>query len=304
MRTLTSRAVCVAILLATSGLVSPAGQSRLPEPCTVPDLFLAIARGAAIPAGVEFLAEPCERDRRMPDPTDYSALLGLELADAFDRVVVMDSRYRWAEDNGVAVLRPVLAWSDRGHFLHEPVSAFAFEQQNLVGALIAIKLAMGQDVSAMREMIEQSAPDGQRTFSVKTGATSAVGLLDAVVRAHGGMQWRISYCRPEAAREFVELALTTADGGGVMSRATYPRAANATARNCQTPDPVPAREPVTARVIDTNMLIRLPHAPCAVPSTAGAIGKATGIPVGAEDLDEPCLWDRHQSDSNQTPIMR
>ena len=56
---------------------------------------------------------------------------------------------------------------------------------------------------------------GDQRFTVTSKTTSLIGALDAVVRAHGAMQWEIMYCRLDVRVGNARLKLSTTDRSGL-----------------------------------------------------------------------------------------
>ena len=55
------------------------------------------------------------------------------------------------------------------------------------------------------------------------GETAVRDALNAVVRAHGSLQWRVEYCKPQARFEYALIRLLTFDGDGVGRRSATRR---------------------------------------------------------------------------------
>ncbi len=184
--------------------------------CAVASIVRFIARDVNIPAGIEYLPEECGWDRpHTYDPAIQPVLLRTQTVEqAMNQLVTADPRYRWAMSDGVLVMRPVTAWADREHFLNQSAGLFGFDEQNMHGALDYLKLAFGQRSHA-GALIPGRTAQGDQKFTVKPQTTSLIGALDAVVRAHGAMQWEISYCRPEVRVVNAKLWLWTTDDSGI-----------------------------------------------------------------------------------------
>jgi len=83
-------------------------------------------------------------------------------------------------------------------------------------ALAAVRTALGPAVVSGGPDIPARTPQGSQHVSVSLGATSPLEALNAIVRAHGSMRWRVTYCRPEARLEFAEFGYFTFDGSGFV----------------------------------------------------------------------------------------
>jgi hypothetical protein len=147
--------------------------------------------------------------------------------EALDALVGLDPRYRWSETDGVIVLRPIDAWENRDHFLHRSASSFAFADENIKGALAALKSALGPLQIPSVDLLGPT-PLAERRFSVSLGATSAYEALNAIVRSHGDLAWIVGYCQPSVSYEHSLLSLVTFDGSGTGWRGAYARRSDGT----------------------------------------------------------------------------
>ena len=85
-------------------------------------LLTLIARSARVPIGFEEVAgTPMPYDgnlSRIPS-SEGTGLIGLTVGEAVDALVSADPRYSWREQDGLILIRPVEAWADPAHFLHQ-----------------------------------------------------------------------------------------------------------------------------------------------------------------------------------------
>ena len=87
-------------------------------------------------AGPECLDwRPWGMDRRISTDGETNDLAGLTYRQALDRVVTLASEYRWKEMNGVAVVRPVSAWTDPDDVLNKDVEPFSVSNEPVQAAL-------------------------------------------------------------------------------------------------------------------------------------------------------------------------
>jgi hypothetical protein len=191
--------------------------------CVVPGIVVRISRALEIPAGVEFFPEVCRT--HPPDPlAEEIDLNGLTAREALDRLVSVDSRYRWLESEGVVLFRPLAAWTDPNQFLNRSIADFTVTDVGITRALAAVQGALASQIVSNRPDLDVPArtPQGHQHVSLNLGATSAFEALNAIVRAHGSMLWRVMYCQPEARLEFAEFGYFTFDGSGGANR-SFPR---------------------------------------------------------------------------------
>jgi hypothetical protein len=192
-------------------------------PCAVPRLTERIVQSAHVPAGIEYVPEPCRSQRRTADRLSESLPIGMTVQDALDRLVQLDPRYRWMEDDGVIVMRPRNAWNEAGHFLHRTVSSFIVKDEDMTGALNAVQTALGPGRFDAPPQRWHPTPESERRFSVALGGIPGLEALNAVVRAHGSLTWELSYCQPQARYEYGTLWLTTFDGHRESGHAIFLR---------------------------------------------------------------------------------
>jgi hypothetical protein len=111
-----------------------------------------------------------------PRPLD---LRGRPLREALDAVVAADRRYEWRDVDGVAVVRPRAAWSDREHPLLQPVTAAQLEDAGvpmeveggtLFDLLNAIVRTQGQWQWSLRSEVSTIFLDHGRAVTVATPA--------------------------------------------------------------------------------------------------------------------------------------
>jgi hypothetical protein len=205
-------------------------------PCTVPRLVASIARSAEFAVGVETVAEPCNyvSPSSAAPSSEIANLNGLAVREALDLLVKIDPRYRWAEVDDVIVVRPVAAWGFRDHFLHRTVTSFGFDDQNLWGAFHHLRLAFGQPSPEQVLLRQGRTAMSDKKFTVRSRTRSLLEALDAVVAAHGALQWEIAYCQPELRLEFAMLSLFPADLDGVRAPMSYEDQSGRTIIPCMT----------------------------------------------------------------------
>jgi hypothetical protein len=182
--------------------------------CVVPELAGQVLEATLTPGGEEYLPGRCGNEPPL-SAGERISLRGLTAREALDRLVQLDPRYRWVENDGLLIVRPVAAWNDANHFLHRTVSV-AFAVQNVGGALNALLTAIGPTRFSGERTFNN--PEMDRTFSVSLTGTSVLGAMNAVVRTHGGLHWLVGYCQPQSRVEFAMVMLHTFDQGGIGGR--------------------------------------------------------------------------------------
>jgi hypothetical protein len=193
--------------------------------CAVAGVAALVAWSVGLPAGIEYL--PGCSTRQPLAPAERVTLTGLTAREALDRLVKIDPRYHWTETNGVVVIRPLKAWDDRSHFLHRIVSSFHIDAKNYAAALHAVQVALGGPTIANPDDLGRRTAHGSAPISVHLDtATSAYEALNAIVRAHGALRWRVTYCTEEARHEFATIWMDTYDGSGLGTHPAVLKDAN------------------------------------------------------------------------------
>ena len=213
-----------ALVLGLSAIAVPqAVQSASPplsvasDPCLVPQQVKTLLLFAHRVGGIEYLPDAllCRHLATRPKMPPVTRATSFE--ETLDRVVRSDRRYEWRAVNGVITVRPSAAWTDDRDFLNREVPGFIISDQNPGGALnvLATKLA-GFPVTGM-EQFRDSSPtrDMLHPFSVSLHRTTTLGVLTAIVEAHGALVWEVNYCKAYVRYEFATIALRAFDHGGM-----------------------------------------------------------------------------------------
>jgi hypothetical protein len=112
---------------------------------------------------------------------------GKRLRDVLDAIVNADPRYEWREEAGVVVVRPVEAWANTSDILAIPVGPITLENANREDVLHVLLQIFGANNQEPR--LRRS-----KTFSLDVPeGTPLLQLLNAVVRAHGTLSWKLSW---------------------------------------------------------------------------------------------------------------
>jgi hypothetical protein len=194
-----------------------------PSPCAIPGLAARVAQAIGMPAGIEHAPGSCGGSPGRTLQAERVALRGLTAREALDRLITFDPRYYWMDTDGVIVVRPRNAWADASHFLNRTATSFHLDAANFAAALRAIQSALGA-ASANPEPRGGRTPQGSQAISVHLDtAVSAYESLNSVVRAHGAMRWRVTYCASAARHEFATMWMETYDGSGLGSHAAVLR---------------------------------------------------------------------------------
>ena len=149
-----------------------------------------IGRLADLPMGIEALPDPFpDRSRRL-DP-DYVTYAGMTVGEALDLAIELDGhRYRWLETRGMIIVRPVMAWMDKEHYLRDVHGNFVLEDQMLNEAAWEMYRFIGAEPPHL-EPSPIVVTDVRLTFTL--AGASLFDALNGVVQTHGGVFWSVSY---------------------------------------------------------------------------------------------------------------
>ena len=165
---------------------------RIPRerPSVVGELF-ELRRLTDVVVGFEAMPEPVP-DRRRPS-TDYIDCAGMTVGQVLDLVVALDgARYGWLETRGVIVVRPLMAWNDKAHYLHDVRGNFAVDDRTAEEAVGLIQRFLEPDGPHGPLMTGRT--DTRLTFTVP--GASVLDALNAVATAYGPASWSIHYSWP------------------------------------------------------------------------------------------------------------
>ena len=165
----------------------------------------------------------------MKQPYDASLSLdGLTPRQAFDRLLSQRPDYRWAEVDGVVVIRPATAWASHGSVLNAPVSAFAIADSHPHHALHTVFQLTQPSLFQEHTDLKLSSnsrrlddPDATALIdapvSVRFAGGTVLQALNAITRGFNGT-WQVGYSEHgENLRSiWVILATLDWDGGTIM----------------------------------------------------------------------------------------
>lgn len=175
--------------------VLPAEPVSVALPLVTGDLVRAmnlLAWSARVPVGFEGLDdEPIVEAAQAGE----LHLGGYTVAGALDRIVATQPRYGWSEENRVIHLRPKTARADEKGVLNQSVAAFELHDVTIGEALREVHFYLRPELRGRAIVGSGPAPRqlGMQRFSVDVSNTTVLGLLDAIVIAHGAASWHVTY---------------------------------------------------------------------------------------------------------------
>jgi hypothetical protein len=230
-------AVCAGLTLSgqavrpPSGLDQPMGVTVLVDdltgrsPCRLWTALEQLARQAQVRIGFEQTLD-CSPAPWVLRPFEGSLNLGgLTPRQAIDRLLSQRPDYRWTEVDGVAVIRPVTAWTPTGSILNAPVTAFTVADEHPHHALHTLFQSSLPPLFHEHTDLRLSGngrrlddPDYEGLIdvpvSVKFAGGNVVQALNAITRRFDGI-WQAAYVPRGNHRHSLSVAMYTLelDGG-------------------------------------------------------------------------------------------
>jgi hypothetical protein len=178
-----------------------------------------LARSARVPIGFEEVAqEPEKHDGNLAKvrTEDRTNLVGLTVGRALDLLVEADARYAWREQDGVLLIRPVAAWRDGSHFLHQPGGPIVAKHRRAIDIVKGLYDRQGLRITWSAGGTIGDPPyfqdDLDRPISVGLPATTVLNGLNAIIRSHGQLGWLVEYARGPAELRNSCIRVITFDG--------------------------------------------------------------------------------------------
>jgi hypothetical protein len=172
---------------------------RLPA-CGIVTLIVQLARAGEVPMGFERTPECMGLFPRLDTSDDLLDLSGATIRGALDAIMSIVPSYQWREVDHIAVIRPILSWTDATMPLNLPARAFPAWD-----ALKTDVLERTFNVSN-NERVDWRLP---ANFS-----GSIADALTATIRAHGELIWDAGVILyPSDSRPFLMIDIRTLDGG-------------------------------------------------------------------------------------------
>lgn len=182
-------------------------------------LLTLIARSARVPIGFEEVAgRPTRFDGNLSSipSAARTLLIGLTVGEALDVIVSADPRYRWREQDGVILIRPVEAWTDPAHFLNQGLDGFrlrdstASDVAKVIYSRFSVKVIYGEG----GVLGDPPGPDVglERRLALDVPPGTTIEALNSVVRAHGELGWMVHYAHAQVDIRSSCLRFITFDG--------------------------------------------------------------------------------------------
>jgi hypothetical protein len=150
-------------------------------------------------------------------------LAGLTAHEAFDRLVIADSHYRWQEVGQIVVIRPVAAWSDPTNLLNRQVRPFKVENAHVHTVLHELLQAATPSLFIPHRDLQLSSNGRPNNPVPPLWIDTPVSLafrggtlqetLGTIAKAHGGLIWQVGYYRDHAV---IKLQTLKFSGGSTL----------------------------------------------------------------------------------------
>jgi len=200
-------------------VVSPSALNR----CEFATSLDQLARRVNVLIGFQQTSDCWLNGRQRGPGRDAKRLTGLTLRAALDAIVSEMPGFSWRMVDSVVVIRPQSAWDDPRDLLNGPMGAFTVTGGSMEDALHTL---LSASVPSLRDehpqnhghVNHQSGVDNSVSVSFSGG--SVLDALNAVVRAHGDLQWQLGYTH---GRAVLAIYPRQYPGGAVMeSLARFP----------------------------------------------------------------------------------
>ena len=200
------------------------------NPCHLWTALEQLARQAQVRIGFEQTLDCSPAPWVLRPYGESLSLDGLTPRQAVDRVLSQRPDYRWAEVDGVIVIRPASAWTPAGSVLNTPVAPFAVADEHPHHALHTLFLSsqpsLFQEHTDLRlstngRRLEDPGYEGliDVPVSVRFAGGNVVQALNAITRGFGGI-WQAAYTARGNSRRSIWVALYTLDADGGVTQLT------------------------------------------------------------------------------------
>jgi len=155
--------------------------STLPKCGGVSRVVSTLARTSQVSTGFQDSKE-CQsrfqRIERVEINYDTSGQTTMTVRQVLDRLIELSPDFRWADMDGVAVVRPRSSWNDSTDALNTRLAAFHFANTTV-----------GETLAAILRLPARSSRLDSKTFDLAFEGGTMVEALNALVRARGSVGW-------------------------------------------------------------------------------------------------------------------
>jgi hypothetical protein len=148
-------------------------------PCGVDTALRSLARTSHVAIGLE---NAVDCSTVLPRVYEDSILDTTTVRRVLDRIVSIDPTYRWADMNGVVVVRPVKSWTDPSNALNVQVAPLHIENATVTHSLRALL-----QLPSAENMFDNRI--NNRPLTVDFNGGTLVDALNTLVRARQGAGW-------------------------------------------------------------------------------------------------------------------
>lgn len=176
-----------------------------------------LARKANVLVGFENTPDCGPSPRSLNAGATSEILTGMSARQALNQLMTFMPMYSWKEMNGVVVVRPKAAWDNPRDLLNRPTSSFEATHERADDVLHTVLRAVTPPAFIPHEDVPR--PDGSinRRIAVTFSGGTMLDALNAVVRAHGGLDWQLGYPGGKEDRAVITLNTLEYPGDGVIA---------------------------------------------------------------------------------------
>jgi hypothetical protein len=196
---------------------------RSMHPCDAGVAVDQLARHANVLVGFENTPD-CRPSGRARSPGAANEILtGISARQAFDHLMTSMPQYSWKEMNGVVVVRPKAAWENPRNPLNLPTSRFEATDQRVDNVLHTVLHAVTPSMFIPHQHVPRPDAPSNRLVDVTFSGGTMLDALNAVVRAHGDLEWQLGYPGGSEYRAVITLNTLEYPGDAVLAPVALPQ---------------------------------------------------------------------------------
>jgi hypothetical protein len=193
---------------------------RFLHPCNSGMAVDQLARKADVLVGFENMPDCQPSGRSLKAGATSEILTGMSARQTFDHLMTLMPMYAWKEVNGVVVVRPKAAGDNPKDLLNLPTNPFNVTNERVDDVLHTLLHVVTPSLFIAHEDVPR--PDGpiNRPVGVAFSGGTMLDALNAIARAHGGVEWQLGY--PGGRSAVITLNTLEFPGDAVMAPVALP----------------------------------------------------------------------------------
>jgi len=192
---------------------------RFLNPCNSGMAVDQLARKADVLVGFENMPHCPPSSRSLKAGAASETLTGMSARQAFDHLMTLMPMFSWKEMNGVVVVRPKAAWDNPTDPLNLSTDAFEAANERVDDVLHTVLHAVKPSMFIPHEDVPRHDGPITRPVAVAFSGGTMLDALNAIVRAHAGLEWQLGYPGNSAV---ITLSTLEFPGDGVIAPVAIP----------------------------------------------------------------------------------